>query len=222
MKKRIRIQGILIAVAIASTFIFSKIIFEHWQQPVFDDFFDVLGTLFVFTGFYLRTVARGHKEEKSANGIKLVKDGPYSIIRNPMYFGTLLIGLGICLVLFALWVVPIFLIVYLFIYVPQIKKEEILLVERFGEEFKAYGRNVPAFFPKLNDFENLKSLTVVKSIWIKKELSSFVGMMSFVAFYEAWEDLNSFGAIQFYTELLTLGLILLVYVAYFILNSIRK
>ena len=82
-------------------------------------------------------------------GHKLVTEGPYSIVRNPIYtgmFGMLLatglavshwIGLALAIVVFAIGT---------FI---RVRSEERLLREMFGPEFEAYARKVPAVIPFL-------------------------------------------------------------------------
>src|SRR5204863_9201189 len=80
-------------------------------------------------------------------GHKLVTQGPYSIVRNPIYtgmFGMLLatglavshwIGLVTAIVVFAIGT---------FI---RVRSEEKLLREMFGSEFDAYARKIPAVIP---------------------------------------------------------------------------
>lgn len=82
-------------------------------------------------------------------GHKLVTEGPYSIVRNPIYtgmFGMLLatglavshwIGLVIAIVIFGIGT---------FI---RVRSEERLLREMFGPEFDAYALKVPAVIPFL-------------------------------------------------------------------------
>lgn len=82
-------------------------------------------------------------------GHKLVTDGPYSVVRNPIYtgmFGMLLatglaishwIGLLIAIVVFAIGTAI------------RVHSEEKLLREAFGEEFEAYAHKVPAVVPFL-------------------------------------------------------------------------
>lgn len=82
-------------------------------------------------------------------GHKLVTEGPYRIVRNPIYtgmFGMLLatglaishwIGLLIAIVVFAVGTVI------------RVHSEERLLRETFGAEFEAYAHRVPAVIPFL-------------------------------------------------------------------------
>lgn len=82
-------------------------------------------------------------------GHKLVTEGPYSVVRNPIYtgmFGMLLatglaishwIGLLIAIVVFAIGTAI------------RVHSEEKLLRGAFGEEFETYARKVPAAVPFL-------------------------------------------------------------------------
>jgi protein-S-isoprenylcysteine O-methyltransferase Ste14 len=80
-------------------------------------------------------------------GHKLVTQGPYSVVRNPIYTGMLgmllatglanshWIGLLIALVLFSIGTAI------------RVRCEAVLLREAFGEEFEKYARKVPAVIP---------------------------------------------------------------------------
>jgi protein-S-isoprenylcysteine O-methyltransferase Ste14 len=82
-------------------------------------------------------------------GHKLVTQGPYSVVRNPIYTGMLgmllatglanshWIGLLIALVLFGIGTAI------------RVRSEAALLHETFGEEFEKYARTVPAVIPYL-------------------------------------------------------------------------
>lgn len=105
---------------------------------------------------------------------KLVTSGIYSICRNPMYFGNLLILLGVGIFanssLFVFLTTPVFVLLYIAI----ISAEQAFLENKFGEEYKLYVKNVNAIIPdftKINKaFEgqkfNLKKV-------VRKEYNSF-------------------------------------------------
>ena len=91
---------------------------------------------------------------------ELAVDGPYSVCRNPLYFGTFLLTLSIAFflhsVVFAaglLMTMP----VYLHATIPW---EEQKLRERFGEEFEAYRRDVPKFWPNFSKLRSPSTLQV--------------------------------------------------------------
>ena len=92
----------------------------------------------------------------TVGGTFLIISGPFAFVRNPLYVGNVLIYLGLGIMSFAwfpyLQVVAI--LFFLFQYYLIVKEEEKYLVEKFGEAYKDYCRNVPAFFPCLIPYRN--------------------------------------------------------------------
>ena len=101
-----------------------------------------------FCGAAVRTLGKQWSlAARVLEGHKLVTEGTYSVVRNPIYtgmFGMLLatslavshwIGLSIAIVVFAIGT---------FI---RVRSEEKLLREAFGAEFDDYARRVPAVIP---------------------------------------------------------------------------
>jgi len=221
MKKRIKIQGFLIFLAIIISIPLSKFLFPHWKEETLDEFLDALGIGMVLFGFLFRIAARGYKAEVSPDGKKLIIDGLYGFLRNPMYFGTLLIGLGINLILFEWWAFILFFIIFLLIYIRQMRKEENDLYRRFGEEFKNYCKITPRYFPKVFNV-NLRDYLFFKWSWVKKELPSLVGVIAVIIAAEIWEDVRIFGYNEFREELLELPLIIILFVSIFSLFYGKK
>lgn len=203
MKKRIGIQGLLIACTIIA-FITLRVIFPNWQDEELDEFLDVIGIGIILLGFLFRISARGYKEEKSAQGWQLVIDGPYALVRNPMYFGAFLIGVGFIALLTEWWTFFIFFAVYLSIYIPQIKKEEKILAKQFNDRYLNYCRRTPAYFPRFSNMFRLNSYLPMKLSWIKKELSSLIVATSIILAVETWEDSMLFGRKESLEELVEL------------------
>lgn len=193
MKKRIKIQGFLIFAAVVATVAFYEFLFPRWQDQRWDIFFDVLGFCIVLSGFLFRISSRGYKAEKSRSSTALVKDGPYALIRNPMYLGTFLIGCGITITLFRPWAFLLFCTVYLAIYIPQVKKEEAVLLKAFGKEYQDYCGVTPKYCPRFYLLLHLRENLPVKSPWIKKELSSLFAAGFLILAIEAWQDALLFG-----------------------------
>lgn len=210
MKKRIQIQGFLIFLAVVTSILLSRFLFPSWKKGFLDEFLDALGVSFVLFGFLFRMVARGYKAERSANGKILITDGPYGLMRNPMYFGTLLIGLGIVLILFQWWVFLLFLVVFLAIYIPQINREEDSLSRRFGNAYKDYCKITPKYFPHIFSLfkTDLRDYLFFRWSWVKKELLSLIVATAIIIAIEAWEDVKLFSTQDFIKELLELPLII--------------
>jgi protein-S-isoprenylcysteine O-methyltransferase Ste14 len=77
---------------------------------------------------------------------KLVTDGPYKIVRHPIYSGHILALLGTALILHDLMGIMLFF-GSIFVYVQKSKKEEVLLSEHFGLEYNNYKKRVKMLFP---------------------------------------------------------------------------
>ena len=186
MKKRIKIQGFLIVLAVAVSVLFAKFFFRYPVNAGLDKFLDAAGILIFLFGFLCRIAARGYKAETSQESRKLVTSGPYRLVRNPMYLGTFLIGTGIILTLFLWWVFFLFLAVCLMIYVPQVQGEENILRQRFGKEYEDYCKATPRFLPALGK-TNLRDCLSFRAGWVKKEISSLAGAVIFIVAVKFWK-----------------------------------
>ena len=83
----------------------------------------------------------------------LVTDGPYAWMRNPLYAGNGIMGLGWALMAGWVWAaafVVIFFALYSLIIIPF---EEKFLAERFGDEYALYKKTTPSLFPALWDIK---------------------------------------------------------------------
>ena len=203
MKKRIRIQGSFVFLALFVSILLSKIFFPLWQGEVVDETLDTLGTGLVLFGFLFRISARGYKAEGSHDGESLITSGPYALMRHPMYFGTLSIGLGIIMILLNEWALLPFLIVFALIYVPQVRREQQQLTRNFGDTYRAYCKKTPAYFPRLPSLLqlDLKASLPLKVQWFKRELASLIGVFSAIVAVEIWEDIRAFGRAEYLREL---------------------
>jgi protein-S-isoprenylcysteine O-methyltransferase Ste14 len=84
---------------------------------------------------------------------RLVVRGIYRHVRNPMISGVLFVLLGESVLTASLPVFQWFLVVGVInaVYIPL--SEEPGLVNRFGEEYLTYKRNVPRWIPRLTPWE---------------------------------------------------------------------
>lgn len=109
--------------------------FQNWVAIGIFGIGVIIGLLGVLEFIRKSTTVNPHKPE---NTRKLVTSGVYRISRNPMYIG-LLVGLLAIVIyqgnVWSLLVLPLF-VWYMNEY--QIKPEEDIMEEKFGEEFKRY------------------------------------------------------------------------------------
>ncbi len=92
----------------------------------------------------------------SVGGTYLIVSGAFSYLRNPLYFGNILMYLGIGVMSMALFpYLQIIALIFFFIqYHFIINEEEQYLQKTFGEEYSDYKKNVPRLFPKLSPYKN--------------------------------------------------------------------
>jgi protein-S-isoprenylcysteine O-methyltransferase Ste14 len=80
----------------------------------------------------------------------LVQEGPYSTVRNPLFFFSFLATIGIALatenVIFMVLIILLFLIYYPFVILHE--EEELINIHK--ENFFKYAQNTPRFIPRLS------------------------------------------------------------------------
>lgn len=106
--------------------------------------FFAFGAIFIVPGLLIRALASGHVRKNEA----LATSGPYAYTRNPLYLGSLLIGIGFAIAARNWWIGIALVVMFFAIYVPVIRSEEAFLREKFPE-FDDYTRRVPRMFPRL-------------------------------------------------------------------------
>ena len=107
-------------------------------------------------GLAIRAWAAGHIRKNA----QLAISGPYAFTRNPLYFGSFLLGLGFTIASGQLILGLLFVALFLGIYFPVMRVEASTLAELFGEDYQAYKRSVPLFFPRLTPFRHGDSQAV--------------------------------------------------------------
>ena len=103
----------------------------------------IAGSIVALVGLGIRAYAAGHlvKDKTLATG------GPYAYTRNPLYLGSLLLGIGLVLA-GAQWALGVvFVVFFLVVYGPVMRREARNLRERFGQEYEDYAAAVPLFLP---------------------------------------------------------------------------
>ena len=111
-----------------------------------------LGMLAIITGELIRIysvafIGAISRTRKDSTGARLITEGPFGYVRNPLYVGNFFISTGVAifsgrLSLFFL-TAGLFAVQYFFIVIY----EESILSDRFGEVYDSYRRNVPPWYP---------------------------------------------------------------------------
>lgn len=112
------------------------------------------GVWFVIAGLLVRCWAAGYIKKIRV----LTTAGPYAFVRNPLYVGNFLMGLGFCLFVPDLILSLIYVILFSFLYIGTMNKEEALLTDLFKEEYVEYKNKVPAFIPRIIPYTGKQSM----------------------------------------------------------------
>jgi len=104
-----------------------------------------IGASIAFVGLMVRAWAAGYLQKNA----RLAVLGPYALTRNPLYFGTFLIGAGFSLASRDLRIFVVFLGSFAVLYGSAMQREIKILKNLFGEQYCAYQEQVPLFFPRL-------------------------------------------------------------------------
>jgi len=83
---------------------------------------------------------------------ELAANGPYILLRNPMYVGRYFLILGLLLLTGSVSLLIIYTIIYYFYMVNRVKREEAVLINIFGTPYENYCREVNRFMPSFNNF----------------------------------------------------------------------
>ena len=105
-------------------------------------------------------------------GEVLQTQGPYSISRNPLYLGSLCLGLSITLFFKSFSAFGAILAVGLLYANGVIRAEEIHLEKKFGEEYRKYCRRTPRLLPAFSSYRSEIQISV-NARDLKKEVGRF-------------------------------------------------
>lgn len=108
-----------------------------------------IGFFFLMVGMFFRAWSSGYIDKDR----ELATEGPYSLTRNPLYFGNLLIGAGIAIGSNN-WVTALICAVYyLFFFTFLIAIERKRMKARFGPRYEQWAKGANLFFPKIKKVE---------------------------------------------------------------------
>jgi protein-S-isoprenylcysteine O-methyltransferase Ste14 len=105
----------------------------------------LLGACVGLLGLAIRTYAAGYLHKQAV----LTTTGPYARTRNPLYFGSSILTLGAAIAMNSWLSAALLLLYFALVYTLVMRREEIELRGHHGDDFDAYAKSVPLFFPRL-------------------------------------------------------------------------
>lgn len=94
----------------------------------------------VFSSLYIG----GRKNEA------LITEGPFSIVRNPLYVGSFLALTGLALVTGCVSFTAVLIVTFAVYYRVTVRREEFFLHRKFGARYRKYADRVPRWLPESN------------------------------------------------------------------------
>jgi protein-S-isoprenylcysteine O-methyltransferase Ste14 len=141
------------------------------------------GAAVSLAGALLRVWAAGClvKDEALCDG------GPYALVRNPLYLGSLLALVGYCIMSGQWWTPLVWVPLFALSYVPTIASEERALAERFGEAYGRYAARAPALFPGLCRAAPAQPVkfSLRQSLGRNREYQALLGTLAMVGLFAA-------------------------------------
>ncbi len=120
--------------------------------------FEIIGLIVYLTGFgfmfWARRTLGKHwglstsLQAKLHSDHELIQNGPYTLIRHPMYFGGWVFMVGLVL-LYPKWAILILLLCMIASFSFRARREEAVLAERFGERWEEYKKKTRFIIPLL-------------------------------------------------------------------------
>jgi protein-S-isoprenylcysteine O-methyltransferase Ste14 len=135
-----------------------------------------IGTIIAIPGILLRALASGHVKKNE----ELTTTGPYAYTRNPLYLGSLVMAIGFALAARSVWVLIIIVLMFLVIYLPVIRSEEVFLRGTFPA-FEEYACSVPRLLPRVRAFGRASGAFSRELYWQHREYNAVLGTVAVMA-----------------------------------------
>jgi protein-S-isoprenylcysteine O-methyltransferase Ste14 len=133
------------------------------------------GALLGLLGLFWRAWASGHlrKNERLATG------GPYSHTRNPLYFGSFMLGAGFSLAAGRPGLVILFVTYFLLVYWPVMRAEASHMTRLFPLDYSRYATAVPLFWPRLRPWREGEQTSFDWQLYLRyREYRALLGMVA--------------------------------------------
>jgi len=128
-------------------------------------------------------------------GIKnevLVTEGPYSVVRNPLYIFSFIGAVGFGFAVEHPVLAALLAAAFAVFYPSVIRHEEEALAQAFGERFARYCDATPRWFPRWSNFHEPESWTIDP----RRFRAGLLDAMWFLWAFLLWEVFEEFGILQ--------------------------
>jgi protein-S-isoprenylcysteine O-methyltransferase Ste14 len=135
------------------------------QESVIDMLFELSGLFLLsicsFGRLWALMYISGNKRQE------LITEGPYSVVRHPLYVFSLIGSVGIGLASENLLILVLIIIFYMFYYPFTILVEEKKLTNKFGQAYLDYMKRTPRFLPKFSLYREPETYQVKAASFVR-------------------------------------------------------
>ncbi len=125
----------------------------------------------------------GHKTKK------VITDGPYSLIRHPLYLFSLMILLSLFLAIKSVFIGLYLLTMFILFHIPTVLNEERVLTELHGGDYMQYKNRVSRFIPNIFIYKKVEKDTYL-DIRLQRVQQVMIEAVLLIILYEAIIFLN--------------------------------
>ncbi len=151
------------------------------------------GTLLIILGALIRLWSNGYAIKMD----KLTTSGPYAFVRNPLYVGTATIVFGTMVLVDLALPGVLLLLGWGFVYRRTVCKEEMMLANKFGQDYLYYKSKVPAFCPTVVPYTAGEKWSFSwQRLWNSREHKVLVWMIIVIVGFHWKEEMQSEGAMN--------------------------
>ena len=130
----------------------------------------LVGALIALLGLIIRGLAAGQVKKDR----ELTTTGPYAYVRNPLYLGSILLGIGFTIASRETWILVFLIVYFVLIYVPVIQGEQSYLRSQFPA-YLDYTRRVPSLVPRTLWFKGVSEGFSSELYFRHREYNSLLG-----------------------------------------------
>lgn len=176
-KSRMRDTKLVAIIVLATYFITGSLFPEETPLHEINEFIGYfLVIICAFGRIYTTAFIGGFKNDE------LVTDGPFSLVRNPLYVFSLIGILGIGFQSNHLSVIIMAPLLVLIMYHFLIRREEGFLEEKFGQTYRDYKARVPRLMPRLRGMTMPEEIRVRPKFLWRSLLDAFAWFLAFPTF----------------------------------------
>jgi len=191
-----------------------------------DELWEVICLSIAMLGVMVRALTIGFSASHTSgrNTTKQIAEwlnttGMYSVVRNPLYFGNFLMGLGVALFLRVWWLAILYALLFTLYYERIIFAEEMFLRGKFGKAYLEWASRTPVFIPKFSLWERPSIAFSWKKV-LRREYHGVMAMVMSLFFLEIVSDLWMGQSINI--DLLWRYVLTSAFLGYFVVRVLHK